>query len=258
MNYPELVDGAFPIAGGMIIQAEPTAYDKEDLRAQQREIPFAIVYAPNDPVVQYSMSTAAFNSLMDNGFPMVRLVDDTQAGHMFANLPIDRAIQWLETMTSDDPVALLKSANELWHADKKHNALGIADRLSKMTLGDTGKSALKNFNELVTAASVAQAERLQAGITKNSDNAWVNDYHAFMSGYAFANSAAPVAAAYQKIAAEHQKPADKLFGEARGLFQQQKQEEAYARCQEIVDKYYASTHYKTVTTWLKNRKKDGE
>ncbi len=28
--------------------------------------------------------------------------------------------------------------------------------------------------------------------------------------------------------------------------------------QEIIDRYYASIHYKTVTTWLKNRKKDGE
>jgi len=258
MNYPDLVDGAFPIAGGMITQAEPTAYDKEDLRAQQRKIPFAIVHAPNDPVVGYSMSTAAFNSLMDDGFPMVRLIDDTQAGHMFAMLPINQAIGWLETMTSDDPDAILNSANEFWFADKIHDSNGVANRLGGMPLSESQTAGLAAFNELVTAASAPQADRLMGSITANASNTWVSDYYEFIAKYAFAKTAKPVTAAFKKIAAEHQKPADKLFGEARGLFQQQKQAEAYVKCQEIVDKYYASSLYKTVSTWLKNRKDEGK
>ena len=254
MHYPEFFSGAFPVAGGMVIQADPTAFDDADLRSLQREIPIAIVHAPNDPVVNYSMSTGAFRSFVNDGFPMIRLIDDTRSGHMFANLPINRAIEWLETMTSDVPADILKSVNELWEDEQFHDALGLSHRLGSMTLDGSATTELNEFKAIVSAHVSSDAERLLQLITANADGTWVEDYHTFYSDFGFADDAKPVVAAYRELAKTHQEAGNKLYGEARRLFQQQKQDEAYAKCQKIVDKFYASTRYRTVKTWLENRK----
>jgi len=46
----------------------------------------------------------------------------------------------------------------------------------------------------------------------------------------------------------------KAFGEAREAFQQDKQDEAYGKYREIVEKYYASPLYRNVKRWLEERK----
>src|SRR4051794_16794066 len=57
MNYPDLFDGAMPIAGGLIVQCEPTAYDDPKVREQQRKRPLAILHGGKDPLVSPSMAT---------------------------------------------------------------------------------------------------------------------------------------------------------------------------------------------------------
>lgn len=253
MHFPELFSGAFPVAGGMVIQADPTAFDKPQLRQLQRQIPIAIVHAPNDSTVKYSMSTSAFRSFVDDGFPMMQLFDDTKAGHMFANLPIPDAIEWLETMTSDLPAEILQSSVRLWKADQFHDALGLAHRLESMTLESPTATQFGEFQTVVSSHVSPVADGLLKSITANANGTWVQDYHRFYANFGFSADAKPVVAAYRQLAKKHKDEGNKLYSEARRLFQQQKKDEGYAKCQEIVDKFYASSRYRTVKTWLDNR-----
>ena len=60
--------------------------------------------------------------------------------------------------------------------------------------------------------------------------------------------------AYRKLRAEHEKPGEELFYAARKDFNSDKEEDGYKKCEELVQKYYASSYYRTAKGWLKNRK----
>ena len=40
------------------------------------------------------------------------------------------------------------------------------------------------------------------------------------------------------------------MGEARGLFQQGRRDDGFAKAKEVVDKYYASSSYRLARKWL--------
>jgi hypothetical protein len=61
-------------------------------------------------------------------------------------------------------------------------------------------------------------------------------------------------AAFAELRKSHDTPAQKAMGEARGLFQQGKQDDGYAKYKEIVEKDYASSQYRIVKRWLDERK----
>ena len=70
----------------------------------------------------------------------------------------------------------------------------------------------------------------------------------------FADAAQDVMAAFGALRASQLDSAKTVFGEARQLFQQGKQDEGYGKYREIVEKYYASPLYRSVKRWLAERK----
>ena len=254
MNYPDQVDGAFPIAGGMIFQVDPTAYAKEDLRKQQREIPLAIVHASNDRVVNFGLSEAAHRAFLGDQFPMLRLVTNDTSGHSFAALPVNEAIQWLESMTTDDADQVVSCARELIGEGKFRDVAGLLARENLPKLGADQQQALSDLRTKLETRASESCEGLLEVIEANENGDWVADFYDFRNEFEFTETAKPIVAAYEKIKEQHEEPAKKLYGEARKLFQQQKRSEAYEKCTEIVDNYYASTKFMTVKGWLDNRK----
>ena len=95
MNYPEMFAGAFPVSGGVIIQAEPTAYEKDDLRAAQRKLADRDRSLRENDDVASSQGKSTYESFLGDGFPMLRFFTHPTAAHMFAVLPVDAALQWL-------------------------------------------------------------------------------------------------------------------------------------------------------------------
>ena len=61
-------------------------------------------------------------------------------------------------------------------------------------------------------------------------------------------------AAFNDLRARHEQPAAKLMGEARGMFQQGRRDDGFAKAKEVVDKYYASPSYRLAKKWLAERK----
>lgn len=253
MNYPDMIDGAFPIAGGLIIQAEPGAYNVENLRELQRATPLAIVHAQDDQTVNHSMSTTAHRSFLDEKFPMVRLIDPVGPGHMFARLPIDEAISWLANMSSDDPDSLLKFASSSIESERYRDAVAALQRLNEMNDDEQLKESANELMEEIAAAANPQLEKLTTAIAANQNGEWADGYYQFRNQFEFAPCAQELRQLHEELRQIHQKPADKIYSEARKLFQQNKSDEGWAKYQEIVDQYYASNHYTKIKKWITDR-----
>ncbi len=255
MNYPEMFAGAFPVSGGVIIQAEPTAYEKEDIRAAQRKVAFAVVHGENDEIVGFDQGKGTYDSFLGDGFPMLRFLSHPTAGHMFALLPVDQAIQWLESMTSDDPGALVAFAERQAAAKEWKDAIAAAERARSIDKSGRNGSKIKALLEAADKAAAPKASALEKAIASAKDDSWVADFTAFRAQFEFADAARGAMAAWRKLRAEHEKPAETLFYSARGDFNAGKEDDGYRKCEELVARYYASSYYAYAKVWLKNRKK---
>lgn len=254
MNYPDLCDGAFPISGGAIIQAEPKAYDNEQLRKQQRRIPIAIVHGETDPAVRFSLARNAYESFSDDGFPMVRLFKHKTAGHRFAFLPVDQAIDWLARMTSDDSRELFDFAEQRLADEQFRDAIAALRRADQLDTDGAQRDKLKALKARINETLKPKATRLEKLIAENKNNVWVDELLEFRSKFEFADGAAAAMSAYYELRKNHQKAADDLYHAATRNFREKKQDDAYAKYQQVVDKYYASSWYPKMKRWIAERK----
>jgi predicted esterase len=254
MNTPELFAGAFPISGGLIIQAEPSAYDKPEIRAAQRKVPLAIVHGENDEAVGFGMARSAHESFLGDGFPMLRLFAHKSAGHAFGLLPVEEAVRWLESMSSDDPAALAALAEERLGAKEYREAVALAERARALDKGGKLAAKLKAVDQAVEKEAAPRAKALEKALAQAKDDSWVADFSEFRTSFEHAPCAKAVMEAYAKLRAQHEKPAEELFYAARRDFQAEKDADAYKKCEELVQKYYASSYYRYAKRWLQDRK----
>jgi predicted esterase len=258
MNSPELIAGVFPISAGVIFQCEPAAYAEDALRATQRSVPLAIIHGKNDPAVNFSSGEYAATLFGEAGWPAFRFfADDSGAGHMFARLPVDEAIRWLEAQVSDDAARLLDFAEQRMKNEGGFRdavaALNRARTLKADTSDDATKARLERLLQEVNTRARAGGEEFLPKIRDDEGRTWIDGFLAFRDDFEFAPAAREVMQAFEAVRAEHEGPARKSLGEARAAFQQGRRDEGYARYQEIVDKYYAASSYRNVKRWLAER-----
>ena len=254
MNFPEMVDGIFPVSCGLIIQCEPTAYTDDDVRAAQRKIPVAIVHAPNDTAVKYEMAAYAYRKLVEDGFKEVRMFENNGA-HMFAMLPVNQAIEWLEIVTSEDAGRLLPLAKQHFDRERYRVALSLYRRAKESRIEEEQRVEIEEMIKDIQSIADVESRKLVDLITKNESNKWVSRYHRFQNQFRDTESGKAVQSVYEELKKRHERPAERLFFAARRIIQSKakSKDEAYAMLQEIVDDYYASTHYLLAKEWLENR-----
>ena len=251
MNFPELFDGAFPTSAGLIIQAAPDAFSNEEVCTAQRERPIAIVHSSSDKVVGFSMSENAFQAFRKEGFPRIKLFDDPNAGHRFAMLPIDKAVHWLEKMSSIDVRELLDAANASIDAEEFNEAWALLDRAQNRG-GEV--EDIQQLLEKIESKAEKDANRLLPLIKANENGEWVDDYLAYMAQFRFAASSKPLQEEFALLQKEHQPKAEVLYKQSKKDYQTGKRDAAYAKYQEVVDTYYASTWYPKMKKWIADRK----
>ena len=258
MNSPDLIAGAFPVSGNLLIQCDPALYEDKALREAQRAIPLAIVHGRNDPVpdVPFAGAEYAYGLFLDAGWPAIRLFAHENAGHMFALLPVGPAIRWLEALTSDDPRVLLDFA-EGRLKDKppgRRDAIAAIRRLKGLKLDARDKPRLDKLARDIDARVAPRAKTFLAAIKANKNGAWVDDFLAFREEYEYADAASAAMAAFDDLRASQDPRASKLIGEARQAFNQGRRDDGYARAREVVAKYYASTSYRLAKQWAAEQK----
>jgi predicted esterase len=254
MNYPELFAGGMPISAGLIFQCEPTAYEDDSVRAKQRNLPIAIVHGDQDPLVSVSMAKSAYDSFLGDGFPMLRLLLAKGAGHPFVALPFEEGVRWMESMTSDDPNALLASAQQAFGRREYRDTLAYLDRAKEVDRAEAHASAARALRQKVEQQAAAPAKALESAIARNEGNGWVSEFEAFRRQFEFTDAAGGVMAAYGKLRKAHEPQAAKLWGEARRAFGEGRKDQGYKACEEIVAKYYASSYYRYAKQALDERK----
>lgn len=250
MHYPDKIDGTFPIAGGMIIQAEPDNFDDEKLIQQQRETPMYILHGSKDFVVRTSMGQYAYNRLLAHDFARVKFHSPPN-GHPYDFLPVDKAIRWLDMMTTHDAASLAKFADELVAAKQWRDVGAALDRAEALGEQEKFASARTAFE----AAAKQKSESLLKQISENKDGTWVARYLDWEEAFSLAKCATPTIDAFRKLRKQHSPSAETLYKDARSAFQNRDREKGYAKYQEIVDKYYASPRYRAVKSSLEQRKR---
>jgi predicted esterase len=254
MNYPELFAGGMPISAGLIFQCEPTAYEDADVRRQQRKLPIVIVHGDKDPLVSVAMARSAYDSFLDDGFPMIRLLIAKDAGHPFIFLPFDEGIRWLESMTSDDPRALLNFAQAALGRKDYRDALAYLQREQELDRTGSHASAAKVLRQKIEQLAAAPARKLETEIREAKGNGWLPDFNAFRDQFEFTDAGTGVMAAYSKLRKEQEAGAQKLWADARQAFQNGDKARGYELCDHIVAKYFASSYYRYAKQTLDERR----
>jgi len=249
-EYPGTFQGAIPVSGGMWIQAEPGEFPEEK-RQEQRKTAIAIVHGERDNVVDVSMSRSAYASYVDTSFPMVRFFNPAEGDHRFIFLPVPEALRWLEEITSEDPAVLAGFAERALKDERFREAAAACARAGSVK-GAAAKS-LKAARAALDKLAKPRSAKLLQQIAKIPNDSWVADFLKFREGFEFTADGTKVVAAYLKLRESHEKKAEELFWEARGLFQEDRNDEAYRKYEEIVSKYYASSWYRYAKKGLQDR-----
>jgi predicted esterase len=244
-HFPELIDGAFPVSGGVVIQCEPDVFEDEKLLAAQREVPLAVVHGMKDPSVNYSQGLDSYQRFLDYGFPMVRMFGN-DAGHGFVFLEWQEAIRWMEALSSDDPAVLIRFAGERQKEKGWRDVVAACRRARGLKLDKLEKAAVGKLEEAIRRAASRDAEKFTKLISENRNGRWMDDFLEFRAGFEFAEIVKPAMDLYSKLRAEHEAPAKQLFGEARAAFRSGDREKGSAKYEEILEKHYASSLYRRV------------
>lgn len=254
MNRPELLAGAFPISCGLLMQCEPDVFDDAGLRKAQRQVPLAIVHARNDPVQGFGMGQHAAAAFGEEHWPALRFFTDESAGHMFARLPVDKALGWLETMASEDPSLLIAFAEKEAEQGRFRDAVAALNRARGLKLDESLKTRADRVAGVIDLKAKPGAAEYLPKIKADADGAWVDGFLAYRDQYEFAPAAGEVMAAFGALRARHEPESKRLMSEARGAFQKGDQEQGYKLYQEIIDKFHATSHYRDLKAQLESRK----
>jgi predicted esterase len=245
MHFPERFAGAFPIAGGMIIQAEPDVFEDEALKAAQRALPIAIVHGSKDDVVPFATALYVRDRYEGSGFPLTTLIAPP-LGHPYDFLPIGEAIAWLDAMSSPKADVLAAYALEAAKAKRWHDVGAALVRARAVGAEKALASALAPFD----AEARKEAKRYEDLWTKGEPGDWVDDFFEWKDSFAHAPAAAGAMAAFETHRARHDPKAEEAVTEARTAFRSNDRDAGREKWQEVVTKWFASGRYPMVRRWL--------
>ena len=90
-------------------------------------------------------------------------------------------------------------------------------------------------------------------IGENKNGNWIDGFIEFRETWEFAPSAKEVMKKFDALRAEHDQNGDKIYDEAKELFEKDDKDAAYQKCERIVSKYYASKRYRYAKKKLAER-----
>jgi predicted esterase len=253
MHFPDQFAGGFLVSGAVLMQAEPNAFSNDSLKKTQRSVPLAIVHGKTDPLVGYGSAEYASEIFQEARWPGFRLVSSDTAGHMFALLPVNAAIRWLEAMTSDDPEELLAFAGKNLEPGKYRDALFALDRAGQLKLTPAQDTQRKTLAATIDARARPKAAEFLVKI-RSGKPGWIDDFLAFRDDFAATNAASEVMKAFDALRAQHEEPAKAAVNQARQSFQKGQASQGWAKYQEVIDKDFAASNYRMVKRWLRDKK----
>ncbi len=248
MNFPDVFAGAFPISAGLIVQCEPAAYEDATVRTKQRQGALAIVHARDDAVVPFSSGYFAHASFADDGFPALHLFAPTEGAHMFAMLPVEQAVRWLDEMTADHLPALAATLAQRGEAKAWRDVYALSERIKRLDAKRAHARLVEAARKAAEVAATAPAKAVLKAMAAAKDDGWTASFEAFRDDFAFTQAAKPVLAAYDAMREAQTDGAEKLWRDARDAWDKSDNAAARAACAELVRGFPATVQYR----WAKN------
>ncbi len=254
MNFPELLAGAFPVSCGLLMQCEPAVFEDQALREAERKVALAIVHARNDPVQSFRLGQAAARSFGEANWPAYRFFTHEQAAHMFARLPVDQAIEWLETVSTEDPAVLVDFAERSLAGGRARDAILALARLEALRPQPALARRAEKMNAAIAATVKEQVARLFPLLRANADAGWIDAFLSFRDEYEFAPAARMIMQAFDALRKQDEPLARQTFTQARIAFNVGDSRKGYDLYDEIVKKHHVSSLYRLVKAELEERK----
>jgi predicted esterase len=257
MHFPELFQGAFPMAGDCWMQNEPNLWQDEPKKmAQQMKIAIAVIHGKADPVVDFSQGEHAYNIFDVMGYPMLRLFAPEKLGHQFALSPVPEALSWLDAMTGSDPGHAVKWAEKWARAKNWADAVGAAKNVTSCKKATSKhKSRAKTVISKAEKAAKAPVKAMAKAMNTEPAQKWLPRWFAFRRHFGRTRAAAGLVRQYCSLREKQRKDGEKIFNRAYGLWRSGDKEKSYAAFEELLrvapctyEAYYA-------LDWLRARDK---
>ena len=244
LNYPDLYQGAFPMAGDCWIQNEPNLWeDKPDVLKKQKEIAIAVIHGRRDPVVAFSQGEHAYDCFRAMGWTKLRLFAPKDLNHMFMLAPIDEAIEWLDAMNG------LNERKSLTLAAKwaREGEWGWAWHVAKSS--KSGALLQKSAEDAAAKAVPAMTAALQG---KPAD--WVPKSVEFWRVHGETHAAKPLIASYLAEREKQRGTAARLFKESQVLFRSGKRDDALKVLEKLLNEGPFTYQGYFASRWLSEKK----
>lgn len=245
MHFPELFQGAFPIAGDCWMQNEPNLWeDKPEVLKKQKGIAIAVIHGKADPVVAFSQGEHAYDCFRAMGWTKLRLFAPPNLNHMFMLSPVDDAIEWLDAMNGLNEKKSIPLAAK-WAREGEWGWVSHAAKSSKFSGVMLAKAAEDAAVKAVPAITAAM---------KGKPADWVPKWTEFSRIYGESAAAKPLIAAYLAQRDQQRAAAARLFGEWQVLFRAQKKDDAFKVLEKIREESPSTYQGYFAWKWLSEKK----
>ncbi|MFK7769887.1 MAG: hypothetical protein AB8B55_21950 [Mariniblastus sp.] len=213
MNFPELYDGAFPMAGGCWIQNEPNIWESNSAKLTlQKQIPIAIIHGRSDTVVPYELAKQARQAFLHMGYPKLRLFNPHRLGHQFMLSPVPDALKWMDAMNGETPRQSLVLAAG-WVRNKQYGwahqtAIEI---LKNEDLQTKLKSACEKICQDVEDAARIKTPSIKKSMLNDPAKRWIPKWAEFFTQFGATSAASELVKEYQTNRKSQRENAKELF-----------------------------------------------
>jgi len=244
MHFPQLYQGAIPMAGDCWMQNEPNLWEDDAERtALQKRIAIAVIHGRSDTVVKFEQGEHAYDVFRAMGYPRLRLYDPKGLGHQFMLAPVDDALEWLDAMNGREEKDSLKAA-EKW---AKAGEFGWALQTAKAFPDRAQAGKLVARCEAAAAKAVPE---MRKAMEEGKPEEWIPAWLEFWRIHGGTDAAAPLVEEYGKKRAAQREAGAQLFNEASGLFRQQQKAKGRALLKRILDEAPCTYHAYYAWKWL--------
>ena len=245
LNFPDLFQGAMPMAGDCWSQNEPNLWeDKPDIAKKQREIAIAVVHSKDDPVVKFEQGQHAYDCFRAAGWQKLRLFAPENAEHMFMVYPVDEVLAWLDAMCGVSGRGVEEQCAK-WGGEGEWGWATAAARASPLP---------KRPSTAPAEAAAAKAAAAMADAMKGKPIEWIPKWLEFWRIHGAAGAAHNLVATYLDRRQKQSSDGRKLFNEANVLFRQQKRDEAYKVLEKLLAEAPCTYEGMYGWKWLSDRK----
>lgn len=251
--FPDLFQGAFPMAGDCWMQNEPNLWETQsDVLAKQKQIAIAVIHGKADPVVQFSQGEHAHAVFLAMGYPRLRFFAPENLGHQFMLSPVPEAIEWLDAMVGPDAKQRLRLASGWVKAKEWGWAFEAAKGVAELKKAPAeAKKQARAAQKIVEEAAGKELKGMVEAMAKEPPEKWIPRWYEFRRQFGRTDAAGALVKKYEDDRAAQRAAAKRLLSEARECFKGNDKDGGKTKLRELLQSAPAAYEAYYALEWLK-------